>query len=182
MIFRTIPGPNILVIVLFCLTGLMSCQTAGIRPTRPLSSDQGIETLEFKEGELPQWKKTGNLKVTSTGEIQNNDLCVVTIKKGDQPRSIDARGRAVNITGDGGTVKLSGGCQKLTITGSGNHVTSDYSTAIAVNGDNNQLFFDSLETGTVKGDGNLITWKQATNETTPIVDFKGINNSMKHRN
>jgi len=172
---------NFLLIVLFCTSGLVSCQNAGIRPTRSLSADRGIETLEIKEGELPRWKKTGNLKVTSTGEIKNEDLCVVTIKKGDKPRSIDARGRDVTITGDGGTIKLSGDCQKLTISGSNNHVTSDYSREIAISGDKNQLYFNSLKTGTVKGDGNLITWRLATNESVPMVDFKGVNNSMEHR-
>jgi Protein of unknown function (DUF3060) len=183
MTFRTIFGPYHLVMVLLGTSGLMSCKTTGIRPTRPLSSDRGIETLEMKEGELPKWKKTGNLKVTSNGNIINDDLCVlVQVKKNDKPRRIDARGRAVNLTGDGGTIMLVGGCQKLTISGSGNHVTSDYSNIIVVTGDDNQLYFDSLQTGTVLGDGNLITWKQASNEAMPIVDFKGINNSMEHRN
>ena len=157
-----------------------SCSGPGVTQSKPLSSQRGAETLSFEPGEMPEWRKTGNLTVRAEGE--RNDAAhsmQVRIKKGDRQRTIDAKGREVEVIGNGGDLVLTGGCSKLLVSGSGNQLRCDFVREIAVTGDRNRITCDSISTGRVEGEGNSLSWKRPVDDAPPAIDFAGINNSLE---
>ena len=119
-------------------------------------------------------------RVEKVQNVKVDELHTVVIDKSNITKTIKADGRAVVIRGNGGKLKITGGCNHLTVSGSGNRVHCDFADVIAVSGNKNTLVFDSVSTGTVTGDGNSLSWKRPTNSLAPVIDFTGINNLLEH--
>lgn len=152
-----------------------------VRPTSPLSSQRGVETLEMIPGEIPEWKAKGSIKVKAEGERDEEEFSMrVRVKEGDKLRTIDARGREVFVTGDGGNLKIAGGCSRLSVAGKKNRIHCDFANEIDIIGEANDVVCDSVGSGIVKGDGNTISWKNPVDSSSPLVDLKGVNNSLVH--
>jgi hypothetical protein len=152
----------------------------GVTQSRPLSSQRGVETLTFEPGEMPEWRKTGNLTVKAEGERNDAGLSLkVRVKKGDKQRTIDAKGREVEVIGNNGDLVITGGCAKLLVSGSRNQVRCDFVREIAVTGDGNRIDCDSIGAGKVEGEGNSLSWKKPVDDNSPAIDFSGINNSLE---
>lgn len=174
-VFRTVTG---LCLVSFLLIG---CNSA--RSGKPISSKRGIETLERKPGEIPTWKKTGNLTLKPSGEVKEDDFTsAIRITTDKAKRTINANGKDVIVAAGGTNLTIKGGCRKLVVVGSKNQITCDFVNEIAMKGEYNRLTCNSVAKGTVNGSGNNVAWKTPAEDKIPEIDFKGVNNTLEHLN
>lgn len=158
------------------------CNAPKVNTTSPISSNRGIETLEVIPGQLPKWKKTGNLSLKPGGDVNEDDFSAsIKVAKNGTKRTIQADGKEIVVTANEADLTIQGGCANLTVHGKNNKISCDFVQKIEVKGNDNKLSCDAVAEGKVIGDGNLVTWKHPAENKIPEIDFSGINNVLEQR-
>lgn len=102
----------------------------------------------------------------------------VTVMDNDKTLSIDcAKDKNVTLIGNHITVKLSGTCESVKVTG--NHETVNGSVTNAfVAGNHNTLTLDAVDTISVSGSNNTVTHKKPIAKKKTTVSNLGKNNTI----
>ena len=103
--------------------------------------------------------QSGNNKST---ELSADD--VVKIAGVSQDLSYECEGRSFSVSGTSNTVKLTGQCHNLKVTGTTNRVDVEAVATIDVSGIRNQ-----------------VTWERGVNNKPPSISNSGINNNVSHK-
>lgn len=155
---------------------LAGCNLSPVKTTSPINSSRGVEVLEMPSGEIPQWKKKGNLSVNPKGDIVT---AAVTVRDNNSTQTIAGRGREIRVVCNDSKLTIIGGCSKLVVSGEGNVLTCDFVDEISITGEGNRVNCDSVVSGVITGSGNIVGWRQPTNDARPQIEYQGINNLLE---
>lgn len=106
----------------------------------------------------------GGIAVSDSTSDSKKGEDVVKISGMSQSLSYECKDRSFNVQGTSNTVKLSGQCQNLRVTGTTNRVDVEGVAAIDVSGIRNQ-----------------VTWERGANNKPPRIANSGINNSISQK-